>query len=171
MNLSTTQQAYLQQILMVTQINPHLTLASRQRAFEIEFDMNTEGETNIPKDTLQKILTTSICRTLCGDSTYEVDSSDNESFIEYINAICSHLKICLDWGTNNPFSNEFLEKYNVGNLIEKASAELQKSGFTLCECLIKNDTRAGLIIATPLIYYVQELALQLGIHFVPRLTT
>jgi hypothetical protein len=169
MNLSAMQQASLYQMLRVTQINPQLTLESKRKAFEIEYAMNTEGETNLRTEQLQSIMTTSICRSLCGDSTYEVDSSDSESFIEYINSICMHLKICLNWGTNNPFTDEFLEKYSVTNLIERASSELQKHGFTLWECQ-KNSVCAGIIIPTPLNAYVQELAMQLGITFIPRVT-
>ncbi|MDQ0139991.1 DUF6630 family protein [Cupriavidus necator] len=78
-------------------------------------------------------------------SGFFVDWKDAQSFIGCLNQLCERMDLELDWGTDDPEDEAFLESTSVPELMELAHNQLRVAGYTLWNWDTGGDAYAGWI--------------------------
>ncbi|SOY69465.1 conserved hypothetical protein [Cupriavidus taiwanensis] len=78
-------------------------------------------------------------------SGFFVDWKDAQSFIGCLNQLCERMDLELDWGTDDPEDEAFLEGTSVPELMELAHNQLRVAGYTLWNWDTGGDAYAGWI--------------------------
>ncbi|CAM3369420.1 hypothetical protein [Cupriavidus taiwanensis] len=78
-------------------------------------------------------------------SGFFVDWKDAQSFIGCLNQLCERVDLELDWGTDDPEDEAFLESTSVPELMELAHNQLRVAGYTLWNWDTGGDAYAGWI--------------------------
>ncbi|SOY64927.1 DUF6630 family protein [Cupriavidus taiwanensis] len=76
-------------------------------------------------------------------SGFFVDWKDAQSFIGCLNQLCERVDLELDWGTDDPEDEAFLESTSVPELMELAHNQLRVAGYTLWNWDTGGDAYAG----------------------------
>ncbi|MCY1195965.1 hypothetical protein D3C81_707660 [compost metagenome] len=78
-------------------------------------------------------------------SGFFVDWKDCQSFIGCLNQLCERIDLEIDWGTDEPEEESFLEGTSVPELMELAHNQLRVAGYTLWNWDTGGDAYAGWI--------------------------
>lgn len=78
-------------------------------------------------------------------SGFFVDWKDAQSFIGCLNQLCERVDLELDWGTDDPEDEAFLDSTSVPELMELAHNQLRVAGYTLWNWDTGGDAYAGWI--------------------------
>ncbi|WP_454712781.1 DUF6630 family protein [Cupriavidus nantongensis] len=78
-------------------------------------------------------------------SGFFVDWKDAQSFIGCLNQLCERMDLELDWGTDDPEDEAFLESTSVPELMELAHNQLRVAGYTLWNWDTGGDAYGGWI--------------------------
>ena len=78
-------------------------------------------------------------------SGFFVDWKDAQSFIGCLTQLCERMDLELDWGTDDPEDEAFLEGTSVPELMELAHNQLRVAGYTLWNWDTGGDAYAGWI--------------------------
>lgn len=65
------------------------------------------------------------------ESGFHVDPNDSGAFIGCMNQLCERIDVNVDWGTDDPEDETFLEETTVPELMEIAHEQLRVLGYTL----------------------------------------
>lgn len=79
------------------------------------------------------------------EAGFYVDWKDAESFIGCLNQLCERIDLEIDWGTDDPEDEDFLEGTSVPELMELATDQLRVAGYTLWNWDTGGDAYAGWI--------------------------
>lgn len=79
------------------------------------------------------------------EAGFYVDWKDVESFIGCLNQLCERIDLEIDWGTDDPEDEDFLEGTSVPELMELATDQLRVAGYTLWNWDTGGDAYAGWI--------------------------
>ncbi|WP_427307827.1 DUF6630 family protein [Cupriavidus sp. H39] len=78
-------------------------------------------------------------------SGFFVDWKDVQSLIGCLNQLCERMDVELDWGTDDPEDEAFLESTSVPELMELAHNQLRVAGYTLWNWDTGGDAYGGWI--------------------------
>jgi hypothetical protein len=78
-------------------------------------------------------------------SGFFVDWKDSQSFIGCLNQLCERMDLEIDWGSDDPEDETFLDSTSVPELMELAHNQLRVAGYTLWTWDTGGDAYAGWI--------------------------
>jgi len=76
-------------------------------------------------------------------SGFFVDWKDCQSFIGCLTQLCERIDLEIDWGTDDPEDESFLDSTSVPELMEAAHKQLRVAGYTLWNWDTGGDAYAG----------------------------
>lgn len=97
-------------------------------------------------------------------SGFYVDWKDTESLVGSLNALCENQQIELDWGVPDPLEDNFLDQYDLPELLKLASDKLETLGYSLWNWQTDGDAYGGWLSRSSDDQRLQQLAGDLGIE-------
>ncbi|CAG9185303.1 hypothetical protein LMG23992_05507 [Cupriavidus laharis] len=100
-------------------------------------------------------------------SGFYVDWKDCQSFIGCMNQLCERLDLEIDWGSDDPEDENFLESTSVPELMEVAHQQLRVAGYTLWNWDTGGDAYGGWITRSEDDEEMTDIADTLGLDVRP----
>lgn len=100
-------------------------------------------------------------------SGFQVDAGDNAALIDSLQQLVARWNLRIDWGTDDPDDDEFLDNTDVPALLSTAHDRLREYGYTLWACNTGDERYAGWITLTQDEDAMRLLASELHIELRP----